>query len=100
MTTAVPVIPVDPVVETVYQCCSPDLVAFKPSPYHSTKPVWCVSTAATSLNDFKPVFRHFILPVAGTENITAYFSDLWDGYSISGVVLQKQVPFINDGRLS
>jgi hypothetical protein len=57
------------------------LVAFKPSPYHSTKPVWCVTTAATRLNDFKPVFRHSILPVAGTENITAYFSDLWDGYS-------------------
>jgi hypothetical protein len=53
--------------------------AFKPSPYHSTKPVWRVTTAATSLNDFKSVFRHFILPVAGTENITAYFSDLWDG---------------------
>ena len=61
------------------------LVAFKPSPYHSTKPVWRVTTSASSLNDLRPIFRHFILPVAGTENITAYFSDLWDGYSISGV---------------
>jgi hypothetical protein len=60
------------------------LVAFKPSPYHSTKLVWRVTTSASSLNDLRPVFCHFILPVAGTENITAYFSDLWDGYSISG----------------
>jgi hypothetical protein len=60
------------------------LVAFKPSPYHSTKPVWRVTTAATSLNDFRPVFRHFILPVAGTENITAYFSDLTIGFGHTG----------------
>jgi len=53
-----------------------------------------VTTAATSLNDFKPVFRHFILPVAGTENITAYFSDLWDGYSISGEPLRSRASVV------